>query len=147
MRAAASRTQPAASPPDPVTGPSLADEQLEAVADTFKDRAPLLANMVEGGATPITGADDLESLGFSIVIFPGGIVRALAKTAQDYYGSLAKHGSNRPFAERMFDFENSIKLFYYRSFIFGNITSVQGPFFVFFTDIYCIAFRFFIACW
>lgn len=79
-------------------------DQLEKIAARFSGRIPLLANMVEGGATPITGADDLEGLGFSIVIFPGGIVRALARTAQDYYSSLAKHGSNKPFADRMFDF-------------------------------------------
>lgn len=79
-------------------------DQLEKIAERFSGRIPLLANMVEGGATPITGADDLEGLGFSIVIFPGGIVRALARTAQDYYSSLAKHGSNKPFADRMFDF-------------------------------------------
>lgn len=78
--------------------------QLEQIATRFGGRIPLLANMVEGGATPITGAQDLERLGFSIVIFPGGIVRALARTAQDYYQSLATHGSNKPFAERMFDF-------------------------------------------
>ncbi|WP_298679970.1 isocitrate lyase/phosphoenolpyruvate mutase family protein [uncultured Lentibacter sp.] len=78
--------------------------QLEQIAARFGGRIPLLANMVEGGATPITGAQDLERLGFSIVIFPGGIVRALARTAQDYYQSLATHGSNKPFAERMFDF-------------------------------------------
>ena len=79
--------------------------QLEQIATRFSKRIPLLANMVEGGATPITGADDLEDLGFSIVIFPGGIVRALARTAQDYYQSLAKYGSNKPFAEHMFDFD------------------------------------------
>src|SRR6056297_2501244 len=79
-------------------------EQLETIAERFAARAPLLANMVEGGATPITGADDLENLGFSIVIFPGGIVRALARTAQHYYKSLAQNGSNKPFADRMFDF-------------------------------------------
>ena len=79
-------------------------EQLEAIAARFASRVPLLANMVEGGATPITGSEDLETLGFSIVIFPGGIVRALARTAQDYYQSLARNGSNKPFADRMFDF-------------------------------------------
>ncbi|MCV6591939.1 MAG: isocitrate lyase/phosphoenolpyruvate mutase family protein [Silicimonas sp.] len=78
--------------------------ELKAVADHFGDRLPLLANMVEGGETPIKGASDLEALGFSIVIFPGGIVRALAKTAEDYYASLKAHGSNRPFADRMHDF-------------------------------------------
>ena len=80
------------------------DDQLARVAETFRGRVPLLANMVEGGATPIRSAGDLELLGFSIVIFPGGIVRALARTAQDYYRSLHEHGSNRPFADRMFDF-------------------------------------------
>lgn len=80
-------------------------EQLARIAGHFAGRVPLLANMVEGGATPVTGAQDLEEQGFSIVIFPGGIVRALARTAQDYYRSLAANGSNRPFSERMFDFD------------------------------------------
>ena len=79
-------------------------DQLTTIAQTFARRVPLLANMVEGGATPITGADDLEEQGFSIVIFPGGIVRALARTAQAYYRSLHTTGSNKAFGERMFDF-------------------------------------------
>lgn len=79
--------------------------EMARIVDTFRDRAPLLANMVEGGATPNRTAADLETAGFSIVIFPGGIVRAVARTMQDYYRSLAEHGSNRPFAEGMFDFD------------------------------------------
>jgi 2-methylisocitrate lyase-like PEP mutase family enzyme len=79
--------------------------EMRAVTERFAGRIALLANMVEGGATPITGAADLEALGFSIVIFPGGIVRALAKTAGDYYASLHGNGSNRPFADRMYDFD------------------------------------------
>lgn len=79
--------------------------QLEAIGTQFGTRIPLLANMVEGGSTPITGADDLEKLGFSIVIFPGGIVRALGRTAQEYYQSLHANGSNKLFAGRMFDFD------------------------------------------
>jgi 2-methylisocitrate lyase-like PEP mutase family enzyme len=80
------------------------DEEMRIVAEQFRGRIPLLANMVEGGATPIRSATDLESLGFSVVIFPGGVVRALARTAEAYYGSLKANGSNRPFAENMFDF-------------------------------------------
>ncbi|QFS81827.1 2,3-dimethylmalate lyase [Roseivivax sp. THAF40] len=79
-------------------------DEMKRITATFGDRIPLLANMVEGGATPISSATDLEALGFSIAIFPGGIVRALAKTAQAYYASLATHGSNKPFAGNMFDF-------------------------------------------
>lgn len=78
--------------------------QMAQVVDTFGGRVPLLANMVEGGATPISTASALQDQGFSIAIFPGGIVRALAHTAQAYYASLHQHGSNAPFKDRMFDF-------------------------------------------
>ena len=79
--------------------------QLEGIGVRFASRIPLLANMVEGGATPITNADDLEQQGFSIAIFPGGIVRAIGRTAQIYFKSLHANGSNKPFADRMFDFD------------------------------------------
>jgi 2-methylisocitrate lyase-like PEP mutase family enzyme len=79
-------------------------EQLEIICKTFVGRVPLMANMVEGGKTPIVNAADLQARGFSFVIFPGGIVRALAKTARDYYGNLLANGSNAAFADHMFDF-------------------------------------------
>lgn len=80
-------------------------EQLTAIAQQFSGDIPLLANMVEGGATPITDTTDLQNIGFSIAIFPGGIVRALAHTAKQYYQSLHKTGSNAAFSERMYDFD------------------------------------------
>ena len=43
---------------------------------------PLMANMVEGGKTPMLPASELEALGFAFVIFPGAIVRVLAKAAR-----------------------------------------------------------------
>ena len=79
-------------------------DQLGAVTATLGGLRPLLANMVEGGDTPLATAAELGAQGFSLVIFPGGIVRALARTAQDYYASLHAHGTNAPFKERMFDF-------------------------------------------
>ena len=79
-------------------------EQLAAVTAALGHRLPLLANMVEGGDTPLASAQELGEIGFRIVIFPGGIVRAIARTAQDYYASLRAHGTNAPFGERMFDF-------------------------------------------
>ena len=65
---------------------------------------PLMANMVEGGKTPPLAAAELEAIGFSLVIFPGGIVRALARTASEFYASLAAHGTSEPFLDRMYDF-------------------------------------------
>ncbi len=78
--------------------------QMREVVATLGGKTPLMANMVEGGETPISTGAELGEIGFSLVIFPGGIVRAIARTARDYYASLAANGSNRPFADRMFDF-------------------------------------------
>ncbi|NRB04032.1 MAG: isocitrate lyase/phosphoenolpyruvate mutase family protein [Rhodobacteraceae bacterium] len=80
-------------------------EDMQIISDQFAGRVPLLANMVEGGATPIRSAQDLQAKGFSIAIFPGGIVRALAHAGQAYYQSLAKHGTTEPFRDRMHDFD------------------------------------------
>lgn len=81
-------------------------EELETIATHFRGRVPLMANMVEGGTTPIQGKDDLQELGYSFVIFPGGIVRALLKSMEDYYASLMATGSNKAFADRMHDFNS-----------------------------------------
>ena len=59
-------------------------EQMQAACSRFAHRAPLLANMVEGGKTPVQSADALTALGFRIVIFPGGTARAVAHTLQGY---------------------------------------------------------------
>lgn len=78
---------------------------LEAVAGALGGLRPLVANMVEGGDTPVLPAHELGALGFALVIFPGGIVRALARTAGDYYRSLRLAGTTDPFRDRMLDFE------------------------------------------
>jgi 2-methylisocitrate lyase-like PEP mutase family enzyme len=79
-------------------------EEIKLIVERFGGRVPLMANMVEGGKTPIINAAGLQELGFSFVIFPGGIVRAIAATARDYYANLLASGSNEAFRNRMFDF-------------------------------------------
>lgn len=80
-------------------------EQLDAACTRFASRVPLLANMVEGGHTPVESADALASRGFQIVIFPGGTARAVAHTLQGYYGSLRQHGTTAPWRDKMLDFD------------------------------------------
>jgi 2-methylisocitrate lyase-like PEP mutase family enzyme len=80
-------------------------DHLVRIAAALAPHVPTMANMVEGGKTPVLPASDLEAIGFSLVIFPGGIVRTLARTASDYYASLAAHGTTEPFRDRMLDFE------------------------------------------
>lgn len=79
-------------------------DQLSAVTKALAGKAPLMANMVEGGQTPILSGPELEAIGFSLVIFPGAIVRALARTAQDFYATLKANGTTDAFRNRMFDF-------------------------------------------
>lgn len=80
-------------------------EQMDAACRRFAQRVPLLANMVEGGKTPVHSADELGARGFRIVIFPGGTARAVAHTLAGYYASLHEHGSTAPWRERMLDFD------------------------------------------
>jgi 2-methylisocitrate lyase-like PEP mutase family enzyme len=81
------------------------EAELSSVTTALGGRLPLMANMVEGGKTPILSAEALEALGFSLVIFPGGIVRAIARTAADFYATLARDGSSAAFRNRMHDFD------------------------------------------
>jgi len=86
-----------------VEAPKTRDE-LQRISPALKG-VPLMANMVEGGKTPPLKAVDLESLGFSLVIFPGAIVRAVAHAAGEFYASLAANGTSEPFRNRMHDFD------------------------------------------
>jgi 2-methylisocitrate lyase-like PEP mutase family enzyme len=81
------------------------EAQLAAIANKLGPRLPLMANMVEGGQTPVLSKDQLQALGFSLVIFPGGIVRAVAKAAQAFYTTLARDGTTEAFRDDMFDFD------------------------------------------
>jgi len=80
-------------------------DELSRIGARFGASVPLLANMVEGGKTPILPANELEALGFALVIFAAGIVRAQAKIAEEFYASLKDHGSTDSFRARMFDFD------------------------------------------
>ena len=80
-------------------------EDMAQVCARFAHRVPLLANMVEGGQTPIESAEVLAQKGFRIVIFPGGTARAVAHALQDYFASLRAHQTTQPWRERMLDFD------------------------------------------
>lgn len=79
-------------------------EEMQAINSRFANRVPLLANMVEGGNTPLKSADELEALGYSLVIFPGGLVRALAPAMVNYFETLLDQGSTRSMTNTMINF-------------------------------------------
>lgn len=80
-------------------------EQMDIVCKLFASRIPLLANMVEGGKTPVQSARELGKRGYKIVIFPGGTARAVAHTLQGYYASLNEHQTTLPWQNQMLDFD------------------------------------------
>ena len=80
-------------------------EDIERIIAVLGPNVPLMANMVEGGKTPMLSAGQLEDLGFDLVIFPGGLVRAFTAMAQEYFAALLANGSNQPFRNRMVDLQ------------------------------------------
>ncbi len=78
-------------------------EQMQLLNQRFAGRIPLLANMVEGGDTPIKSAADLGELGYKIAIFPGALVRAHAHMAQRFFSSLKANGTTDPWRGEMLD--------------------------------------------
>ena len=80
-------------------------EQMNAACQQFAQRVPMLANMVEGGKTPVQSADVLGQRGYKMVIFPGGTARAVAHTLQGYYASLHQHQTTLPWQHQMLDFD------------------------------------------
>ena len=81
-------------------------DEMRLIRKSFGEDIPLLANMVEGGKTPIKTANDLKSLGFNIVIFPGGAVRAATFQLQQYYAGLIENGSTLEFSDSMHNFDS-----------------------------------------
>lgn len=67
--------------------------------------APLLANMTEGGKTPMLGADELEELGFDIVIFPATGFKAMLKTLQAVYGEIVETGTQVDIMDQLVTWE------------------------------------------
>ena len=80
-------------------------EQMDTACKQLAHLIPLLANMVEGGKTPVQSAAELGARGFKIVIFPGGTVRAVTHTLQGYYASLHQHQTTAPWQASMLDFD------------------------------------------
>jgi 2-methylisocitrate lyase-like PEP mutase family enzyme len=79
-------------------------KEMRAICSRFAERVPLLANMVEGGSTPLKGADELAQLGYRLVIFPGATARVLVWTLERFFADLKEQRTSAGWAGRMHDF-------------------------------------------
>ena len=78
-------------------------EELAAVPKAINK--PVLANMVETGLTPLISADELQNLGYGMVIFAGGLARFLARQAEEFLQNLKKTGTTQAYMKRMNSFQ------------------------------------------
>ncbi|KKM10117.1 carboxyvinyl-carboxyphosphonate phosphorylmutase [Clostridiales bacterium PH28_bin88] len=65
---------------------------------------PTLANMVEGGKTPLLSASELQNIGYKIVIFPNTAIRSLIKTVTEVMQELHATGTTKGLLNRMLTF-------------------------------------------
>lgn len=68
--------------------------------------APLIANMVEGGRTPLLGTDELGAMGYRIVLFANTAMRVGARAMRDALTELRATGDSRPLQDRMLSWED-----------------------------------------
>jgi methylisocitrate lyase len=68
------------------------EEELRRVGDEF-DEVPLLANMTEGGKTPLFSADEFEEFGFDVALYPATGFKAAARALRDVYEEIAETGT------------------------------------------------------
>lgn len=80
----------------------LSEEELALIGRTVK--APLLANMVESGKTPILPAEKLEALGFDVAIHPGSIGRFIGKQVAEFLTQFRKERSTLSQMDKMLTF-------------------------------------------
>jgi len=78
-------------------------EELRAIGSSF--RVPLVANMVEGGATPIRPASELEAMGFKLVLYAGALLRTAALAVQGTLRHLRATGSTIGIEDRLVSFD------------------------------------------
>jgi len=66
---------------------------------------PLVANMLEGGATPLLTKDELEKLGLQLIVCPLTALYASAKAMQDMFELIKTKGTTRDHVDRLLPFQ------------------------------------------
>jgi 2-methylisocitrate lyase-like PEP mutase family enzyme len=84
------------------------ESEMEKICASFD--LPLLANMVEGGKTPVLSATRLEQLGYRIAIFPATGFLAAGAALDSVYQTLKRDGSSLNAGAPLYPFTEFTKL-------------------------------------
>ena len=90
-----------------VEAPTDSDE-LAAIPRSIA--VPQMANMVEGGRTPVLAVGELERLGFKLVVFANAALRASVKAMQDVLEALRRDGTTDKVLDRMVGWDERQRL-------------------------------------
>jgi len=77
------------------------ESELRRVAEEFGDDVPLLANMTEGGETPLFTAQEFEEFGYDIVLYPATGFKAAQKALRDVYNEIAETGTQKGVMDKL----------------------------------------------
>lgn len=78
-------------------------EQLKRIPKEVN--APLLANMIEGGKTPVLSSKQLEEMGFAVVIYPLSTLYMMTKAVKDVLTELKEKDTTQGMADNMISFK------------------------------------------
>lgn len=67
--------------------------------------APLVANMIEGGATPLSSAETLSRMGFNIVLYPLSVLYANTFATMNILQELKKTGNTSKYKQKVVNFD------------------------------------------
>ena len=73
-------------------------------------RAPLVANMVEGGLTPLQDADELGAMGYRVVLFANTALRASMLAVQSALRQLREDGGSARMVDRLIGWDERQRL-------------------------------------
>jgi 2,3-dimethylmalate lyase len=79
-------------------------EEMQRIGRAFD--LPLLANMVEGGQTPVLSKQDLELIGYKLAIFPVTALLAAAEAMRTVYDAFKQTGSSAAVSLPLMPFSN-----------------------------------------
>ena len=68
-------------------------------------KAPLVANMIEGGATPVLSAKELHKMGFKIILYPLSVLYANAHASLAILKELKKSGTTKRLGKNVVTFD------------------------------------------
>ena len=68
-------------------------------------KAPLVANMIEGGATPISSAQELHKMGFKIILYPLSVLFANTFVTMNILQELKKTGTTSKYKNKVVNFD------------------------------------------